>query len=118
MTALYLVPPAVAFVLLAAHFYRGENYAAALVSLLVIALIFVRRPWAARAIQVALLVGSIEWARTAVSLVLARQEMGEPFLRLAIILGGVSLFTALAALVFQTSRVRAHYKFGSVSGAL
>jgi hypothetical protein len=32
---------------------------------------------------------------------------------LALILGGVSLFTALSALMFQTSRLRAYYKFGS-----
>ena len=118
MTALYLAPPAIGFLLLAAHFYRGENYATALISLLMIALIFVRRPWAARAIQVALLLGSIEWARSTVSLVLARQEMGEPFLRLAIILGGVSLFTALSALIFQTSRILAHYRIGLASSGL
>jgi hypothetical protein len=115
MVILYLIPPIIGFVLMAAHFFRGENYLAALVSLVVIILVFVRRPWAARAIQVCLLLGSLEWLRSTTSLAYSRSEAGEPFLRLALILGGVALFTALSSLVFRTRILRSHFRFGSVA---
>jgi hypothetical protein len=114
MPIAYMIPPVIAFVLLAAHFLKGENQLAAWVSILMVLLVFVRRPWAARTIQVCLLLGSIEWLRSTVSLVLSRIEAGEPFLRLAIILGGVALFTALSSLVFRTSKLRDHFRFGTV----
>jgi len=115
MVILYLIPPAIGFLLLAAHFFRSEYQLAALVSALAIILVFVRRPWAARAIQVCLVLGSIEWLRTAISLILSRNRMGEPFLRLAIILLGVALFTALSSLVFRTGKLRDHFRLGSVA---
>ena len=115
MAILYLIPPVIGFVLLAAHFFRGENHLAALVCFLAIILVFVRRPWAARIIQFCLVLGSVEWLRSTISLVLSRSEMGEPFLRLAIILGGVTLFTALSSLVFRTGKLRDHFRSGSVA---
>jgi len=117
MAILYLMPPVIGFVLLAAHFFRGEHWLAALVSLLLIVLVFVRRPWAARTIQVCLVLGSVEWLRSTIFLVLSRSEMGQPFLRPAVILGGVALFTALASLVFRTSKLRDRFGFGSVTSA-
>lgn len=115
MFILYLFPPVIAFLLLAAHFFRSENLLIALVCFLATFLVFVRRPWAAYAIQVCLVLGSVEWLRSAISLTLTRSESGEPFLRLAIILGSVTLFTALSALVFRTSELRNHFRIGSVS---
>ena len=111
---IHLIPPVIAFLLLGAHFFRSENLIAALLSVLAIFLVFVRRPWGARTIQACLVLGSAEWLRSTVSLVLSRSQMGEPFLRLAIILGGVTLFTALSVLVFRTNRLRDHFKFGKV----
>lgn len=116
MTALFLLPPVAGFLLLAAHLYRAGNLPAAAVSLLALALVFVRRPWAARAIQVALLIGALEWLRSAIALVHARLEFDAPFLRLAIILGSVALFTALSALVFRTARLKARFRIGAVAG--
>ena len=111
MIILYFLPPLIGFLLLAAHFFRAENQLAMLASLILIALMLVRRPWAAQALQVCLLLGSVEWLRTAIALGFARNEMGQPFLRLAIILGGVALFTALSCLIFRTSRIRAYFRF-------
>jgi hypothetical protein len=67
--------------------------------------------------QVALLLGSVEWLRSAVELVAARSAMGQPFLRLAIILGGVTVFTALSALVFRAERLRARFGFRSAAAS-
>ncbi|MEO8102581.1 MAG: hypothetical protein ABI790_08645 [Betaproteobacteria bacterium] len=115
MIPLYLAPPVIGFLLLAAHYYRAENYPGIILSLLMTGLIFVRRPWAARVLQMGLLLGAVEWLRSILFLVMARNEAGAPYLRLAIILGGVCLFTALAALVFQTSRIRTYFGFGAIA---
>jgi hypothetical protein len=115
MVVLYLFPPVIGFLLLAAHFFRSENLLIALVSFLAIFLVFVRRPWAAYTIQVFLVLGSVEWLRSTISLVLSRSASGEPFLRLAIILGSVTLFTALSTLAFLTGKLRDHFGVGAVS---
>jgi hypothetical protein len=115
MVFLYLIAPVFAFLLLAAHFFRGENLLVALACILAIFLVLVRRPWAAYMMQVGLVLGSIEWLRSTISLVLSRSASGEPFLRLAFILGGVTLFTALSALAFRTRPLRGHFGIGVAS---
>jgi hypothetical protein len=115
MVVFYLSLPVIGFLLLAAHFFRSENLLVALVCFLAIFLVLVRRPWAAYAMQVCLVLGSVEWLRSTISLMLSRSASGEPFLRLAIILGSVTLFTALSSLVFRTRKLRDHFRLGSVS---
>jgi hypothetical protein len=110
MTALLLLPPALGLALLAAHFYRAGILAGAIVSVILILLVAVRRPWAARVIQAALLLGALEWLRAAIELIRMRNAMGAPYLRLAIILGGVCAFTALCALVVRTRTLRSHFR--------
>jgi hypothetical protein len=109
MVALALLPVAVAFAVLAAHFYRAGRIDLALGALALIALLFVPRAWAARALQVGLVAGALEWLHTLASLVALRQSMGEPYVRLALILGAVAFLTALTALVFRDSRVRTRF---------
>ena len=115
MVMLHLIPPVIGFLLLAAHLYRSGNLLLALATTLAIVLVAARRPWAARAMQVGLLLGSLEWLRSTIALVQARSAMGEPFLRLAIILGGVTLFTGFSSLVFRTDKLREHFRHGLVS---
>ena len=112
MTVISLAAPVIAFLLLAAHFYRADNLLGLWISLLAIALVVVRRPWAARIMQVLLLLGALEWLRSAIELVQARTEAGQPYLRLALILCAVLLLTALSALVVQTRRLKAYFKLG------
>ena len=112
MSFVQLAAPVLAFALLAAHFYRGEHFVLAAVSLAAALCVVVRRPWAARAIQVMLVLGALEWLRTGFELAQMRISHGEPFLRLALILGAVALFTAIAALLPQTRALRAHFRLG------
>ena len=51
MTFVQLLAPVLAFALLAAHFYRGEHFVLAAASLAAALFVVVRRPWAARTIQ-------------------------------------------------------------------
>ncbi len=108
-SALHLTAPAIALALLAAHFLRGSALAPSAAALLALALLFVPRPWAARAAQAALALGVVEWLRTLGALVAQRIASGEPWLRLAAILGGVALLTALSLVVFRAAAVRAHF---------
>ncbi len=112
---LYLAAPALAFVLLGAHFLRASNWLAIALCAVMIALLFVPRRWAARTVQAALVLGAIEWLRLGFTLAVARRAIGEPFLRLAVILGGVAVFTALCALVFRNGRIRARFGLDAVA---
>jgi len=64
MMAVRILPVVLAFLLLAAHFSRSGLPALSAVSLFFAGLVFVRRRWAARAIQILLLAGAAEWVRT------------------------------------------------------
>ena len=69
----------------------------AALAILLAGLLAVPRPWAARTLQVVLAVAVIEWILTTVGLAQLRLRHDEPYVRLAVILGSVTLFTALAA---------------------
>jgi hypothetical protein len=102
---------------LAAHFLRAGALPVVGALLLLVALLFVRRPWAARTIQIVLVLGALEWLRTLYLLAGVRIDSGEPFLRLVLILGAVALVTLIAALSFQTRSLRRVYGIGSDSGS-
>lgn len=110
MTLLALLPVIVSALVLAAHFFRAGNPAGVAASIAGIALLFVPRAWAARAVQVGLVIGAAEWVRTLFAFTAARRELGEPWGRLAVILGTVALFTLASATVFYTERLRRRYR--------
>lgn len=89
--------PALALLLLAAHFLRAALFPLAALSLGSIALLFVRRRWARRVLRVALLVGALEWLRAAWTLASHRAASGQPYFRMLVILGAVAAVTLLAA---------------------
>jgi len=101
-----LLPAALAALFLAAHFLRAGRPGLVAVSLLLVALLFVPRAAAARAVQVALAAGVAVWLSTAWSFAAERRAAGLPAARLWAILGGVAAFTAVAAWLLE-GRVRA-----------
>ncbi len=109
MTLLVLLPIILGFLLLAAHFFRFGQMALVALALLFPLLLLVRKRWAARVMQLALLLGAAEWARTIILFSLARMAVGHPHLRMAIILSAVALFTAGSALLVRTPALRARY---------
>lgn len=116
MTLLHLLPVALSLLVLAAHYLRGGNLLMVLVLLGIVGVLAVRRPWAARAAQVALAFGVVEWIRTMVVLAAERAKAGEPGERMVLILGSVALVTGLSILVFGTARLRARYGLGRIAG--
>jgi hypothetical protein len=100
-----VVLPVFALLLLAAHFFRAGQLPLAVLSCGLIALAFIRRPWAATVLQVSLWLGTLEWVRTAWLIAARRAAEGQPYARMLVILGLVAALTLLAALTFRQKRV-------------
>lgn len=98
---LRLAPVLVSALLIAAHFLRVGAMGTVAVCLAFPALLLVRRPWAPRVVQAVLLLASLEWVRTLLAHLAQRQQAGQPWLRMAVILGAVAAFTALSALAVR-----------------
>ncbi len=107
-----LLAPTLALLLLAAHFYRAAEWPWVLASLALLPLMALRRAWVPRLLQLALLVGAAEWVWTAAVLAQQRLALGQPWVRMACILGAVALLTLAAALVFRSAGLRARYGSG------
>lgn len=104
-----LLAPALALAVLGAHFYRAQWFIAVGAVACLYALFFVRARWAGIALQAVLLAGALEWIRTAASLAAVRESMGQPWTRMALILGTVAVLTAASALTVRSARGRAHF---------
>lgn len=102
-----LAVPALALAVLGAHFARAGDGLLVAACLALIALLAWPRPWALRSVQIGLLLGAAEWLRTAFVLVQQRMALGQPWLRLAAILGAVVLLSLAAAALLQHPRLRA-----------
>ena len=105
-----LVLPSLAAVLLAAHFYRAGQIVPAALSVAALLLLAVPRAWAARVLQLVLVAGALEWLRTLAMFASARMAMGQPYLRLTLILLAVAAFTAVSAIVFRQATLRRRYR--------
>jgi ferredoxin len=100
-----LVFPWLAALLLAAHFFRGGEPGLALAAALVPSILLVRRRWASQVVALAFAAGGVEWGLTTARLASVRAGYGEPWGRMALILGAVAAFTWLSAwLVWRRSR--------------
>ena len=109
MVALLLLPVVLSLLVLAAHFLRSGNLVLVVLVLAFVALLAVRRRWAARLVQVALLLGALEWVRTMAQLAAWRSQAGQPVARMVVILGAVTLVTLSSALVFRSARLQRWY---------
>ncbi len=104
------VPVVVSLVILGAHFMRYGNSIGVFGSLVLIALLIVRRPWVARLMQVVLILGALEWVRTLYELAQVRAAHDQPFTRMIVILGVVVAVTFCSALLFQTRTLKGIYR--------
>jgi hypothetical protein len=86
-----------AALLLAAHGLRSGFFPVVLGGILLAGVAWIPRTWAFWTLRVGLALGALEWLRVLVERAQERAAMGEPWLRMAVILGAVSLVTALAA---------------------
>ena len=104
-----LLPVILCFALLAAHFSRAGLFLFVILSLGIPLLLLFKKSWAARIIQVFLLLGAIEWIHAMLGYIELRKTIGDDWGRLAIILVSVSLLTALSGLVFRGKSLKKRY---------
>jgi Na+/H+-translocating membrane pyrophosphatase len=109
LIALQLLPVVLSLIVLAAHFLRGGNMVMVMAALVLLGLLALPRRWVAQLVQVALILGAVEWVRTLIGLVMLRSGNEQPVLRMAFILGVVAILTASSALVFRIDRMRKRY---------
>lgn len=108
--ALLYVPIVLSVLVLGAHFLRYGNSIGVFATLVLIALLFLRRPWVARLMQAVLVLGALEWLRTMYDLAQIRALHGQPYGRMLVILGIVAAVTLCSALLFQTSTLKNVYR--------
>ena len=105
-----LLPVIFSFGLLAAHFSRAGLFPLVIVALLMPLMLFIKKAWVARFIQLMLLVAAAEWIRAMMGYINMRKSIGDDWTRLAIILIVVAMLTALSGLVFQGRSLRKLYR--------
>lgn len=111
---LYL-PIVLSLLLLGAHFARYGNTIVVVAIVALAGLLFVPRWWVARLMQFVFALGAFEWLWTMLVLIQARQAVGAPYLRLAIILGLVAAITVFAGIVFQAKPLKTFYRLDESS---
>ncbi len=109
MIALQFLLVVFCLLLMAAHFLRASAFLMMALCFGLMALLFVRRPWAARVLQGWLLLGSLVWVLTAISAATDRVAQGKPATRLLVILGTVGVVTALGAVTIQRGRMGKYF---------
>ncbi len=98
MKFLKISPLLLSCLLLTAHFFRADLIFLVICTMGLPFLLRIGQPWAIRLIQFCLVLGAGEWLRTLFIFASQRQELHQPWIRLAVIMGGVALFTGLSAL--------------------
>ncbi len=99
------------YALMSAHcLFHGLGLWLCALPLVLFSLLLVKRRWALRLNQVALVLMSGEWVRTTTTLILTRIEMGEAWMRAGVILGVVALITLWGAALLQSERVLKTYR--------
>lgn len=99
-----------AWLLLAAHYSRADNTLFMILSLMIPLLFFIRRRWALTGLQLLTYAGALVWIQTIIQYAGQRASAGEPWLRLAIILGSVAVFTAISGILLNSKKIKKAYK--------
>jgi ferredoxin len=98
--------------LAAAHVLRDGRIGEVLLWLGLPALLWWRRPWTHVALGTAMIGAAAIWALTATRIAEARIALGQPWLRMALILGGVGLVALAAAASLLTPAARRAFRWG------
>ncbi len=110
MNIIRLFPVFLSSLLMAAHCLRWGSWVLAIVCLVFPVLLVCTKPWAARIVQLFLIIASLEWLRTLFVFANRRIAESTPWTRLAVILGSVAVFTAASCCVFFMKPLKERYK--------
>ena len=95
-----MLPVVISLWLLAAHFLRAGDVLVCLGLAVTPLLLWIKKSWAARTLQVALLGGALIWMQSTYQMLSTRLVMGDDWVRMFIIMVAVICFTLLSACVF------------------
>ena len=113
MIFLRLIPIMLASLILGAHFLRDGHLTLVVVCVFLPFLLLIGRRWVLQVLQGVALVGALIWARSTYTLVQSRMADGAPWMRMFLILGGVTVFTLWAGYLLRSEKVRQHYPSGA-----
>ncbi|MDA3904729.1 MAG: hypothetical protein PF484_01515 [Bacteroidales bacterium] len=109
MIILRLIPIILSFLLLGAHFSRDSQPLLMTLAIAFPFLLFIKKAWIPKLFQITLILGALEWLRSLYFYLISYDEMGKDSTKLILIIGSVTLFTFLSALVFKYKAVRDKY---------
>jgi hypothetical protein len=109
MAPLQLTPTVLSVLIFCAHLFRAGFVLLIPPLLISLGLLIYRSGAVARFFQLLLLAICGVWIFTAFQIGLRRMEMGEPWLRMALILGGVAVFALFAAALWESDTLLRRY---------
>jgi len=112
-----MILPLLSALFLAAHFSRVQMDWLALPVLLFPLILLIKRRWVLRLYQAFLVLTGVVWIQRLFHLQQMRSSAGEPWVRLALILGFVAALAFLSALIMNSEYVRRRYPKGGLSGS-
>jgi hypothetical protein len=107
--ALRALPVVVSSWLAGAHYLRVFALGIVVMYFALPLLLLVPRAWAIRVLQVGLVLATLAWLRTTYALVSERMALGEPWTRMALILGAVTALTLISVLLLESGPFRRRY---------
>lgn len=109
MVLLLLLPAVLSLLVLCGHLLREGLLILIPLLFMMLPLLMMRSGWVARLWQIVLMLAALEWVRKAIFLAIERQEAGEPWLRMVLILGATAAFTFVSALLFEAGPLAEAY---------
>jgi len=106
---LRIILTTISFLLLGAHFDRAGFFAIMIICLLIPFLLFIKKRYILTFIQIILYFGAIEWVRTIVIIAKLRIEIDQEWIKMAIILGVVAIFTAISGILLNSQKIKMTY---------
>jgi hypothetical protein len=110
MIVVRLLPVIISALLISAHILRFHGLTATILCLSLLITLCFRNPWTLRMWQIFLSIAALIWVWTTVNLVHLRVELGLPWVRLAIILISVIVFTLFTVIWLETKSLKAFYR--------
>jgi hypothetical protein len=106
---LRLIPLIIAFLLLGGHFLRSGHMIFTGASILAPVLLLIKKRWILLFVQWLTYSGAIVWIYTTFSLVQQRRTAGAPWVRMLLILSGVTVFTLFAGYLLSSENIKQRY---------
>jgi hypothetical protein len=106
---LRILPLILSFLLLGAHFFRGGNIILTAVCILLPLLLLFKKRWILLLLRGLIYCGALVWVHTAVVLVQQRILLGIPWMRMILILLGVTVLTLYAGFLLSSDTIKQRY---------